>query len=162
DHREDEKGRDPLEPVAGAKQRDAMKFLQEHIFTDKSFNFPPELLRRLAVERWYHWGAEPSSTDFPIHDRILGIQRVAMNRLLSAESLRRIQNNALKAEKNDKPLTVAEVFRSVTDGVWSDLPNGEPKSAASESSSIIRRNLQREHVKKLTALVLGPKSSGGG
>ena len=53
---------------------DALKFLQEYMFSDKAFQFPPELLRRLAVERWYHWGARPSSTDFPLHDRVLEIQ----------------------------------------------------------------------------------------
>jgi hypothetical protein len=156
DHRGDPQGRDPLVPVPFAKQREALKFLQEHTFSDKAFRFPPELLRRLAVERWYHWGATPGSTDFPLHDRILGIQRVAMNQLLSPAVLRRVQANAMKAGKDDQPLTVAEVFRGVTDGVWADLPNGSPKAA-----SIVRRNLQREHLKVLSNLVLGQKSGGG-
>ena len=48
------------------------------------------------------------------------------------------------------PLTVAEVFRGVTDGVWCDLPNGTPKEDKwNLASSIVRRNLQREHLKKL-------------
>jgi hypothetical protein len=163
DHRDDPKGRDPLVPVASAKQREALKFLEERVFSDKPYQFPPELLRRLAVERWYHWGAQPSSTDFPLYDRILGIQRLALNQLLSPTALRRIQNNALKAEKGEQPLTVAEVFRSVTEGVWGDLPNGTPKTGKwAMSSSIIRRNLQREHLKKLTGLVLGQKTGGGG
>jgi hypothetical protein len=172
DHRGDPKGRDPLVPVAAAKQREALKFLQEHIFSDKSFEFPPELLRRLAVERWYHWGTRPGSTDFPLHDRILGIQRLALNALLSPAVLRRIQANTLKAGKEDQPLSVAEVFRSVTDAIWTELPKAakagakEDKAAAKEDkrvvpSSIIRRNLQREHVKKLSSLVLGPKTGGG-
>src|SRR5260370_1140132 len=118
DHRDDPKGRDPLVPVAAAKQREALKFLQEHVFSDKTFQFPPELLRRLAVERWYHWGAQPGSTDFPLHERVLGIQRLALTQLLSPAVLGRIQNNALKAEQNDQPLRVAEVFRALTDGVW--------------------------------------------
>jgi hypothetical protein len=162
DHRDDPQGRDPLVPVTSAKQREALKFLQEHLFSDKTFQFPPELLRKLAVERWYHWGAEPGSTDFPLHERILAIQRVALNQLLSASVLRRIQNNALKAEKDDKPLTVAEVFRGVTDGVWCDLPNGTPREDKwTLASSIVRRNLQREHLKKLSTLVLGQKETGG-
>jgi hypothetical protein len=163
DHRGDPKGRDPLLPVASAKQRDALKFLQEHLFSDKSFQFPPELLRRLAVERWYHWGARLGSTDFPLHDRILGIQRVALNHLLDPDALRRVQSNGLKAGKDEQPLTVAEVFRSVTDGIWSDLPNGAPKDLKDDkkapASSIIRRNLQREHIKKLSSLVLGKTAS---
>ncbi|HEV3084811.1 MAG TPA: zinc-dependent metalloprotease, partial [Gemmataceae bacterium] len=176
DHRGDPGGRDPLVPVAAAKQREGLKFLQEHIFSDQPFQFPPELLRKLAVERWHHWGTQPGSTDFPLHDRILGIQQVALNELLSSGVLRRIQNNAMKAEKNEQPLVLAEVFRSVSDGIWCDLPNGAakeekktvPNGAAKEekrtvTSSIMRRNLQREHVKKLSSLVLGQRtgSSGG-
>jgi hypothetical protein len=163
DHRDDPKGRDPLVPVTAAKQRAALKFLQEHIFTDKTFQFPPEVLRRLAVERWSHWGSRSASTDFPLHERVLDIQRTALNQLLNATVLQRIQSNSLKAEKDAQPLTVAEVFRSVTDGVWSDLPNGAAKEDKKPGAgSIIRRNLQREHVKKLAGMVLGPKGNGGG
>jgi hypothetical protein len=159
DHRDDPSGRDPLVPVAAAKQRAALKFLQEHTFSDKPFRFPSELLRRLAVERWYHWGARPGSTDYPLHERILDIQRLALDQLFSSDMLRRIQSNALKADKDEQPLLVAEVFRSVTDGVWCDLPNGAAReNRRTVPSSIICRNLQREHVKKLSSLVLGPKT----
>ena len=158
DHRGDAKGRDPLVPVTAAKQREALKFLQDHIFAEKSFQFPPELLRKLAVDRWSHWGADTASTDFPLYDRVLAIQRTAMNQLLGAKALQRVQGNALKAEKDAKPLTLAEVFRGVTDGVWSDLPKGDEKKEL--ASSTIRRNLQREHLKKLSGLVLGAKSGG--
>jgi hypothetical protein len=161
DHRGDPKGRDPLVPVPAAKQREALKFLQEHVFSDKSFQFQPELLRRLAVPRWSHWGARPSSTDFPLHERILNIQKVALDQLLSGDVLARIQNNALKAEKGEQPLTVAEVFRGVTDGIWCELPNGTPKADKQAlASSIVRRNLQRAHVKTLSGLVLGQKQNG--
>lgn len=158
DHRGDPKGREPLVPVTPAKQREALKFLQEHVFSDKPFQYPPELLRRLAVDRWSHWGADQGSTDFPLYERILAIQKLPMNRLLSASVLSRVQNNALKAEANEQPVTVAEIFRSVTDAVWNDLPNGKEDRRAA-SSSIIHRNLQREHLKRLASLVLGDKGS---
>jgi hypothetical protein len=158
DHRNDPKGRDPLVPVTADKQREALKFLRGHVFSDRPFQFPPDLLRKLAVNRWMHWGADYSSTDFPLYERILGIQRLAMNQMLSPSTLHRIQANALKAEKGAKPLTVAEVFRAVTDSVWSDVANDAAKKEL--GSSIIRRNLQREHLKKLTLLVLGEKSGG--
>src|SRR5262249_39139814 len=148
DHRGDPKGRDPLVPVTAAKQREALKFLQENIFSDKPFQFPPELLRRLAGQRVVAWGAAPGPARFPLHDRVLGIQRVALNQMLSPAALRRIQNNALKSDKPDQALNMSEVFRSVTDGVWADLPNGAAKDDKKPvTSSTMRRNLQREHVK---------------
>jgi hypothetical protein len=160
DHRDDPKGRDPLVPVTTAKQREALKFLQEHIFSDKSFQFPPQLLRRLAVERWDHWGTWPGSTDFPLHERILGTQQLALDELLSSSVLRRIQNNALKVDKDEQPLTLAELFRSLTDSIWSELPTKAQKDGErTVRSSVVRRNLQREHIKKLSTLVLGQKRS---
>jgi hypothetical protein len=166
DHRGDANAREPLVPVSAAKQREALKFLQEHVLSDKPFQLPPDLLRKLAVDRWYHWGAEPRQTDFPLYDRVLGIQRIALGHMFDSAVLRRIQANALKADKAEQPLTVAEIFRTATDGIWNEMPNGAPQQGDNKpngngTSSAMRRNLQREYVAQLSGLVLGKKSSGG-
>lgn len=163
DHRGDPNGRDPLVPVTAAKQREALRFLQEHVFNDKPYQLPPDLLRRLGTDRWYHWGSAPRPTDFPLYERVLGIQKVALGHLFDPAVLRRIQANALKAEKADQPLTVAEVFRTATDGIWADLQNGDAKPNGDNKPngngvSVVRRNLQREYVAQLSKLVLGRKT----
>jgi hypothetical protein len=160
DHSGDPDGRDPLIPVPAAKQRQALRFLQENILTDKQFQFSPQLLRKLGADRWLHWGNEGSAmapVDYPINERVLSIQRVALRQCLDPDVLARIQNNALKVEK-EEAFTLAELFRGVTDAVWSDLPR-EGKPGA---SSVIRRNLQREHLKDLSNLVLGKKAAAPG
>ncbi len=43
--------RDPVTPVKGAKQREALTFVADQILSDKAFKFSPALLRRLAAER---------------------------------------------------------------------------------------------------------------
>src|SRR5262249_1729062 len=140
DHKGDPDGRDPLVPVKADKQREALKFLQENILTDKPFQFPPALLRKLAADRWSHWGSRMGRPDFPVHERVLDIQKIVPDHVPDPEVLQRIQNNALKVDgKDDKPLTVAEVFRTLTEGIWSELPNGGPKKPV--ASSIVRRNL---------------------
>jgi hypothetical protein len=161
DHREDPGGRDPFVPVSADKQRQGLKFLQEHILSDRPFQFPPALLRKLAAERWMHWGNEWTvygAVEYPLHERILEIQRIVLRHAFDADVLLRIQNNALKAQKDEKPLTIAEVFRGITDAVWNDpiLDAREKKPV----SSVIRRNLQREHLKNLFPLVLGKDDSG--
>ena len=158
DHRGDPSARDPLVPVTGTRQREALKFLQSHILTDRPFQFPPEVLRKLAADRWMHWGNDYSlfsGVEYPLNERVLSIQRVVLGQLLSGSTLARIQNNALKSDRDDQPLTPAEVFRSLTDGVFADLPNGDKPAA---KSSVVRRNLQREYLKRLAGLTLGPKS----
>jgi len=61
---------------------------------------------------------------------------------------------------DDQPLAIAEIFRAVTDGIWGEAaPNGNGNGNGDKSAgnSIVRRNLQREHIKKLSGIVLGPK-----
>ena len=48
---------------------------------------------------------------------------------------------------------MAEVFRTLTDGVWSEIAD-EPDREELEIS-LIRRNLQREHLRKLSTIVIG-------
>ena len=162
DHVGDPGGRDPFVPVSSAKQREALKFLEQHILTDKTFQFSPALLRKLGADRWWHWGNDHiimSGVDYPLNERILRIQRVVLGHMYDPAVLARIQNNALKAEK-EEPLTVAEVFRSLTDSIWSDVAAAKKGDAL--ASSIVRRNLQREQVKELASLVLGQNNNGGG
>src|SRR5207248_10889883 len=129
------------------------------ILTDQPFRFPPELLRKLSADRWVHWGNERAANGdgYPVYERVLKVQRVALDELLDPRTLARLQNGALKAGPDEKPVTIAEVFRVLSDGIWTDLPNGDEKRPA---SSVIRRNLQREYVKELSKLVLGSRSGG--
>jgi len=159
DHKGDPNARDPQIPVKAAKQREALAFLQQHILTDQPFQFPPEVLRKLAADRWLHWGTEREmmkGVDLPIHQQILKIQRVVLMELLDPDTMARVQNLALKAETGDNPLGIAEIFRTLTDSIFADLPNGA--KGANAKSSIVRRDLQREYLRDLGRLVL--KSNG--
>jgi hypothetical protein len=158
DHRDDPSGRDPFVPVRADRQREALKFLQDHILTDKSFQFSPQLLRKLAADRWWHWGNDGaifSPVDFPVNERILAIQHIVLYQLLNPSTLARVQNNALKADKDEKALTVAEVFRGLTDAVWMDPPAEAKDGKRVAGSSVVRRNLQREYLRELARLVVG-------
>jgi hypothetical protein len=160
DHAGDTSGRDPFVPVAPKKQRQALEFLQEHVLTDKPFKFPPKLLRRLAVDRWYHWGNEYAlfaGVDFPVHERILGIQRIVLNELLSPAALARVQNTALKLD-DEKPVQISEIFRAVSDSVWGfSQPQKEEARKVDAGPSTILRNLQREHLTVLSKMVAEPR-----
>ncbi len=54
---------------------------------------------------------------------------------------------------------MSEVFRSLTDGIWSELgkAGGDDAKGRPVALSTIRRNLQREHLKKLSSMVLGTR-----
>jgi hypothetical protein len=53
---------------------------------------------------------------------------------------------------------MAEVFRTLTDGIWSECAQ-DRTSGNSVACSTIRRNLQREHLKTLSRMVLGNRRS---
>ena len=44
DHRDDKGNRPPMKPIELAKQREAIRLLQDEILSDKAFHFKPELL----------------------------------------------------------------------------------------------------------------------
>jgi hypothetical protein len=160
DHRGDPDGREPQVPVKPAKQREALKFLAEHVLTDKPFQFAPDLLRKLGADRWSHWGNDHFGTgtvDYSVTDRVLAIQRITLRQLLAGDTLSRVQNNALKADKGEAPLTIAEVFRTLTDGIWADLPV-KPGDKPAAASSVLRRNLQRAYLRQLGEAVTGRAS----
>lgn len=159
DHRNDPQARDPLVPVEWARQREALKFLQERILADKAFQFSPALLRKLGADRWYHWGNEDvvdGGVDYPVNARVLNIQRIALNQLTSPAVLTRVQESAFKMDlqipANARPLKIADIFRALSDGIWTDLPSRDGKGVI---PSDLRRNLQREHIQVLASLVLG-------
>jgi len=63
-------------------------------------------------------------------------------------------------DDKEKPLTQAEVFRTLTEGVWNEYPVKGAAENKANGTSVIRRNLQRQHVKDLSNMVLGQRSGG--
>ena len=57
-HKGDPKAADPYAVVDAKKQRDAMKLVENQMFGDAPFEFPPSLYNHLASSRWDHWGTE--------------------------------------------------------------------------------------------------------
>jgi hypothetical protein len=99
-----------------------------------------------------------SGVDYQLYERILGIQKIVLGQCLAADTLARLQNQELQSDPGSAPLTMAEVFRALTDGIWSECAGTDP-ARGEITCSTIRRNLQREHLKKLSTLVLGNRRS---
>ncbi len=168
DHKADKDARDPIVPITGAKQRDCLKFLSDAILSDQSFQFSPVLLRRLGNERWYHWGNDSfygPGVDISVLERILAIQKIVLSHCLAGSTLARLENQQLQADPGADPLRMDEVFRSLTDGIWSDLVRPTSAKDAKPTKltlSTPRRNLQREYLRRLSTMVLGSNNNLGG
>jgi len=160
-HREEPDAKTPLAAIPVAKQRAAIKLLKEEILSDGAFKFSPELLKRLPPEHFRDdfMFFSGGNYQYPLYESVLSIQQIVLSRFLDGEVLRSIQNSELLAGEGEESLKLPEIFDALTDSIWSELPktdaSGEkPKVAI----STIRRNLQREHAKRLSEIVLGPKN----
>lgn len=152
--------RDPIVPVDGEKQRESLKFLVDNILQEDAYQFSPSLLRRLTTEHWYHWGSTSmmfSSSDFDINRYVLSIQQIVLDHCMGGDVLRRLQNQENLVDDGDQPLTIDETLRTLTDGIWTELqPTGKVEV------SLIRRNLQRDYLRRLSRMVVGDPQRGRG
>ncbi|HEU4525572.1 MAG TPA: zinc-dependent metalloprotease [Gemmatimonadales bacterium] len=159
DHRGDPDGRPALTTVPAGRQREALRFVADAGLGERAWTFPPELLRRLAPERWRHWGASGATAraDFPVHDWALAQQRSLLARLLDPVALSRIRDAELRALPGESTLGIPEVFETLTRSVWAELglrPDGKQGHARSIRS--VRRDAQRLHLNAMIALLVEP------
>ena len=138
----------PFAPVPASKQREALTVLQKYVFAPDAFNFPPELLNKLAPSRWYDLGNEAvmHRLDYPIHDRIFFYQSYILRRLLSGDRLSRLRDLELKAPPAES-LRMPELFNTLQAGIWTEIEEIVKISS-------LRRALQREHLRLLINMVL--------
>jgi len=152
DHVGDPGNRLPYDPVAPAKQREALEFLKTYIFGPSAFQFSPTLLNKLAIERLQDFEFSAFSmqrNDFPIHDVILSIQSQPLWRLYHPLTLSRLVDLEMRYGTTGGKFTLAEMFRGIREAVWSEVPSGK-------NINSFRRNLQRMHLARLTAMVSAP------
>jgi len=155
DHAGEPNGRLPFEPVPVEQQRQALATLQQYVFAEDAFHFPPELLNKLAPSRWMDWGNRVpiNRLDYPIHDSIFLMQSLVLKELLSFDRLDRLGDIELKSQPG-QALTLPELFDTLQIGIWTEVlqPDGKLLSISS-----LRRALQREYVNMLTGMVLRTK-----
>ncbi|MCS7224614.1 MAG: zinc-dependent metalloprotease [Armatimonadetes bacterium] len=143
--------RPPFVPVNPALQRKALSLLDRYLFSEEAFHFPPSLLNKLTIEKWWHWGSSPTNLerpDYPIHLQILNLQRSLLNRLFHPLVLARIQDAERKVEE---PFTLSEHLETMTKIIWKEVLQSRSKSLNG-----FRRNLQKAHLQILTSLLLQP------
>lgn len=144
-------GRPLLTPVPASTQREALALLEREIFSTASFRFSPAFMSRLGVDQLDRVtdGRFVTDTDFSLATAVLGIQRGALDQLMSEGVAARLADAETKVTDRDKLLTYAEVQSRLADAIWSELRSGADIGS-------LRRNLQREHVRRLAAGLIKP------
>lgn len=146
----DPDGRLPFTPIPAAKQREALNFFITNYWAPDSFTFPPDLLRKLGLERHadLDQGTSTSSRrDFPVHDTVLGIQKAPLLWMYDAVVLKRMQDLPLLLAPGEDVLTIAELFGAIRGAIWQEAFEGRNVTS-------MRRNLQREQLQLLIDLYM--------
>jgi hypothetical protein len=161
-HKGDPNAVAPFVVVDPAKQREALALVEEQVFSDKPFQFPPALYSHLASSRWSHWGTTISPrTDFPVHEVIGMWQDRILEQLLSPLTLERLHDTELQLPADQDALTTPELLDHLTKAIFSEIaamPDGEYTNRKPAISSL-RRNLQRSYLKRLSNLAMGKTSA---
>jgi hypothetical protein len=157
-HKGDPNAQPPYTVVEPAKQREALALLEEQVFNDKPFQFPPNFYNFLAFTRWNHWGLNtPPRTDYAVHEVINLWQDRILQQLLSPLTLTRMHDSELRVAADQDALSAAELIERLTKAVYAEVekaPEGEFTTRKPAISSL-RRNLQRTYLKRLSQLALG-------
>jgi hypothetical protein len=161
-HKGDPNGRPPFVVVEAEKQREAMKILEENVFNDKPFNFPPDLYNHLASSRWDHWGTiERERIDYAVHDVIAMWQDRILQQVLSPLTLERLHDSELKVAADKDAFTTAELLERLTKAIFAELDALKPGEYTNRKPAVssLRRNLQRAYLKRMANVALGNTTS---
>ncbi|WP_317204014.1 zinc-dependent metalloprotease [Janthinobacterium sp.] len=135
--------RAPFTPVTLRSQRAALALISDGVFSAASFRFSPELISRLGID---HFERQP---EIAVSRRVLALQSMALDQLLGDAVAARLLDAQAAERGGGRTLSLGELYGGVQDAVWSELKQGQNISA-------LRRNLQREHLKRLAGALLRP------
>ncbi len=151
-------GRQPLTPVDADKQRRALNLLAKNLFTVNAFKFKPEFLGKLTPDfdaRWDSVSDDDIGTpqvvaiDQSVAGRVFALQRSTLNQLMRDSVAGRLVVAPEKLVDPTRALSVADLYGTLQQAIWSELASSAP-------ISMMRRNLQREHVRLLADAVARP------
>ena len=144
-----------FEPTPAPRQREALNLITEGLFKVNSFKFKPEFVSRIGVDflgRRLDFSGPSATTDPNISTRVLNVQKAVLDVVMNDNVAQRLLESQDKVADPSKLLKLSEVYDTLQNAIWSELKSG------GEISSL-RRNLQREHVKRVSAALLRPSGN---
>ena len=139
----------PITPVDPAVQRRALAVLDEQVFAEDAFSFPPEALAAFKadlLEDWnYPWRY---ASDYNVAARIAGLYDAALGTLLQPSRLVRVMDNERRT--GEGALTLPELFDHLEGTAFGT-------AAAAPKLDQDRRALQRLLVAHLAKLAVTPE-----
>jgi hypothetical protein len=146
-------GRMPFTPVPAAQQREALKILSDGAFSVDSFKFKPEFLASLPHNRLDYFDnlvrgdAVNTSPMVSVPAQILTMQKTVLDQVMSDGVATRIIEAQNISTKPKEIFQLSELYDNLQASIWSELKSGREVTP-------MRRNLQREHLRRVANAVL--------
>ena len=140
-----------LVPVPQAKQREALEVVSKEIFSSDSFRFDPAFMSRLAIDHLERFrpNQPPVAPDFSLATAVLALQKLVLDQLMSDGIALRLADAETKVSNPRQLLSFDDLQQRLSNAIWSELRTGGDIDS-------LRRNLQREHVRRLASSIVHP------
>jgi hypothetical protein len=141
-------GRPLYEPTPVAKQREALTVITNDLFRADSFRFKPEFVSRIGIDHFQR----PSNPDIQISAAVLNVQKAVLDQLMADHVATRVLSAQDKVADKGKAIRLSEVYDTLQGAIWSELRTGGDISG-------LRRNLQREHLRRVSTALVRPSAT---
>lgn len=139
----------PLNPIPAAKQREALQYIVDEVWSAKHFNFSPQLLAKLQAERLPDLAGSiynMTRLDYPVNNMARNVMTAPLNYIYNPITLSRISDIERLYGQGQDVYKMPEIFQDVRRAIWSEAINNRNANA-------FRRNLQRAHLQRLADIV---------
>jgi hypothetical protein len=137
-----------FEPVSAAKQKEALALITKDFFGTDSFKFKPEFIARLATDRFERTMSD-GSMQTSVALLVAGVQKGILDHVYSPAVATRLAEVGMKVNDPKETLGLSDVYDTVQNAIWLEARTGaEP--------SLIRRNLQREQLRRMADVLVKP------
>ena len=149
---------EPLQPVSAVRQREALDFLAARAFSYDAFVLAPEILNRLAPDRWNHWGmpnawgSGNARLDYDFTDKAFAIQNALLGQLTQPRLLARLRE---AESRSTEAFRMSELFDRLTRMTWGEVAAGSASLKKLERPTS-RRDMQRAYVDRLATMLVTP------
>ncbi|MCA3147924.1 MAG: zinc-dependent metalloprotease [Burkholderiales bacterium] len=133
-------------PIPLVQQKEALLLLKNEVFSTQALNLPASFIARLAPDNFERSLSPPELPG--LTNTLFEVQRRALERALSDATAQRLIDSALLVPAPNA-LGLSDLYSTLRKAIWSELDGGQ-------DIVLPRRNLQREHVRRLAALLLRP------
>ena len=137
-----------FEPVAAAKQREALSLITKDFLGVESFKFKPEFIARLATDRLERLETQ-GNLQTSVASLVAGVQKGILDHVYSPPVATHLAEVGMKVNDPKETLGLADVYDALQDAIWSEVKTGQ-------ETSLIRRNLQREQLRRVTDVLVKP------